>query len=163
MTQIALEPGNPNSALAEELLEQLAPGVLGEEIRQLRKELRQAKGGHQRKKPMLAPADAMQRTWRSDAADAVRVDGFLSALNLECHGKSLTLADAQAKGEDHRCQLGYMDYCGDGFNAMCGTSGPSPPQPLSPSTTRVADRTLWGSSRAQGCGPMCLAFNGVES
>lgn len=67
---------------------------------------------------MLAPADAMQRTWRSDVADAVRVDGFLSALNLECHGKSLTLADAQAKGEDERCQLGYMDYCGDGFNAM---------------------------------------------
>ena len=29
MTQIALEPGNPNSASAEELLEQLAPGVLG--------------------------------------------------------------------------------------------------------------------------------------
>jgi hypothetical protein len=29
MTQIALEPGNQNSASAEELLEQLAPGVLG--------------------------------------------------------------------------------------------------------------------------------------
>ena len=29
MAQIALEPGNPNSALAEDLLEQLAPGVLG--------------------------------------------------------------------------------------------------------------------------------------
>lgn len=29
MTQIALEPGNPNTASAEELLEQLAPGVLG--------------------------------------------------------------------------------------------------------------------------------------
>lgn len=98
-------------------LEELGPLDEGDEIRKLRKELRQAKGG-QKTRPMLAPADAMQRTWRSDAADAVRVDGFLSALNLECHGKSLTLADAQAKGEDERCQLGYMDYCGDGFNAM---------------------------------------------
>lgn len=98
-------------------LEELGPLEEGEEIKKLRRELRQSKTGA-RKKPLLAPADAAQRTWRTAAADAVQVDGFLSSLNLECHGKALTLADAQAKGDDDRCQLGYMDYCGDGFNAM---------------------------------------------
>eukprot|EP00434_Breviolum_minutum_P030431 symbB.v1.2.026912.t2/scaffold2728.1/size72050/3 len=106
--------------------------------------VKQSKTGA-RKKPLLAPADAAQRTWRTAAADAVQVDGFLSSLNLECHGKALTLADAQAKGDDDRCQLGYMDYCGDGFNAMCGMSGQSLLQHLSPFTTLVEDRTPWES------------------
>eukprot|EP00913_Durusdinium_trenchii_P027535 g25825.t1 len=105
----------------------------GEEIKKLRKELRLARSSADasKRKPKIAPADvkirrvadpipatlaplvgplvnhAEPRTWQSDAVEAVRVDGFLSSLNLECHGKSLTLADAQAT-KDERCQLGYM-------------------------------------------------------
>lgn len=100
-------------------LEELGPLEEGEEIKKLRKELRLARSSADasKRKPKIAPADVKIRTWQSDAVEAVRVDGFLSSLNLECHGKSLTLADAQAT-KDERCQLGYMDYCGDGFQAM---------------------------------------------
>jgi len=99
----------------------LGPLPEGSEFKLLRRDIRRSRAKSQR--PLLAPADAVKRTWRKVAADGVAVDAFFSQQFREFFAKAdITVSDLQKRsenaGDGDKFELGYMDYCADGFQGM---------------------------------------------
>mmetsp|Transcript_4834 Transcript_4834/g.11331 ORF Transcript_4834/g.11331 Transcript_4834/m.11331 type:complete len:195 (+) Transcript_4834:3-587(+) len=93
--------------------EVLGPLEEGSTMKSLRRELRR----NSEKRPKIAPHDVAKRTWRVVAADAVEVDAFLTQQYSEWRTKSKKLEDLPDPNDD-KYELGYMDYCADGFQGM---------------------------------------------
>lgn len=102
--------------------DELGPLAPGPEVRRLQAELARAKkGSNAFKRATLAPKDAEKRTWHQEAADKVPAGTFLLAQEKDSDPNRSSFGDVLAEQEDEnddKLQLGYMDYVGDGFQAM---------------------------------------------
>jgi len=104
-------------------IDALGPFPEGRELRKLRKELRQFRKSEAWKERQFE-AGEVERTWRMDAVDKVRVNAFLMQQEEECKPRAMTFGEMRARreaesdDEQQKFELGYMDYVGDGFQMM---------------------------------------------